>query len=303
MKPDEFPDWGDISDVTLNQTKLRICSEGRIEREGVGMLQVDFANKFIGGGVLGSGLVQEEIRFYICPEMITSMLFCERMDDNECIFITGSEQYSDYDGYSSSYMYTGAHQDETCLDSANRKCTKLVAMDATHFRKDKWQQFEMDSVRRELNKAYCAFYTTDQSPEGVATGNWGCGAFGGNPHLKALIQIMACAVTNRDICYFSFHDQNLMNDIHTLYTAFGSCSIGDVIHLISRYFHQVIRPHIASLQSMSSASYDSYDGDGSYESFFHFMMRQHDQQTRHPSSPLVVDNGENQQHSSSDKEP
>ena len=34
------------------------------------MLQVDFANKFIGGGVLGHGAVQEEIRFLICPELL-----------------------------------------------------------------------------------------------------------------------------------------------------------------------------------------------------------------------------------------
>jgi len=39
--------------------------------------------------VLGSGSVQEEIRFCICPELIVSRLFCEGMDDNECIVITG----------------------------------------------------------------------------------------------------------------------------------------------------------------------------------------------------------------------
>ena len=37
---------------------------------------------------------------------------------------------------------------------------------------------------RELNKAYCGFRTTETTPCGrgmaVATGNWGCGAFGGN---------------------------------------------------------------------------------------------------------------------------
>ena len=39
--------------------------------------QVDFANKFVGGGVLGDGCVQEEIRFLINPELIVTRLFTE----------------------------------------------------------------------------------------------------------------------------------------------------------------------------------------------------------------------------------
>lgn len=51
--------------------------------------QVDFANKFVGGGVTSSGLVQEEIRFLINPELIVSRLFTEVLDDNDCLIITG----------------------------------------------------------------------------------------------------------------------------------------------------------------------------------------------------------------------
>ena len=52
------------------------------------MLQVDFANKKIGGGVLGGGRVQEEIRFCICPELLISKLIMDHMDPNEAIIIT-----------------------------------------------------------------------------------------------------------------------------------------------------------------------------------------------------------------------
>lgn len=52
-------------------------------------LQVDFANRFVGGGVTGSGLVQEEIRFLINPELIAARLFTEALEDNECLIITG----------------------------------------------------------------------------------------------------------------------------------------------------------------------------------------------------------------------
>ena len=52
--------------------------------------QVDFANKYVGGGVLGNGLVQEEIRFLICPEMIISRLFTEALGDDECLIMKGN---------------------------------------------------------------------------------------------------------------------------------------------------------------------------------------------------------------------
>lgn len=53
-------------------------------------MQVDFASSWIGGGVLGSGLVQEEILFLLNPELIVSRLFTEKLGDNECLIITGT---------------------------------------------------------------------------------------------------------------------------------------------------------------------------------------------------------------------
>lgn len=38
---------------------------------------VDFANKSLGGGVLGNGAVQEEILFVIFPECLVSKIICE----------------------------------------------------------------------------------------------------------------------------------------------------------------------------------------------------------------------------------
>lgn len=45
--------------------------------------------RFIGGGVLGHGSVQEEIRFLICPELLLSQLFSQQMLPKEAIVITG----------------------------------------------------------------------------------------------------------------------------------------------------------------------------------------------------------------------
>jgi poly(ADP-ribose) glycohydrolase len=63
-------------------------------------LKVDFANMFIGGGVLAGGLLQEEIMFVIIPECLISLLFCSRMSENESILIRGAERYSLHKGKS-----------------------------------------------------------------------------------------------------------------------------------------------------------------------------------------------------------
>ena len=52
----------------------------------------------------------------------------------------------------------------------------------------------------------------------MATGNWGCGAFGGDPHLKALIQLMAAAECNRDVYYFTFGDEILRDNVFDMYS-------------------------------------------------------------------------------------
>merc|ERR1712151_615985 len=67
--------------------------------KGRGCLHADFANMFLGGGVLSGGCVQEEIRFSICPELCVAMLLCPCMCEDEAIQLLGSEQFSAYKGY------------------------------------------------------------------------------------------------------------------------------------------------------------------------------------------------------------
>lgn len=62
---------------------------------------------------MGHGCVQEEIRFTICPEMIVSVLLCQKMEDNEAIFLIGCERYSNYDGYANSFKFSGNYQDQS----------------------------------------------------------------------------------------------------------------------------------------------------------------------------------------------
>lgn len=104
-----FPSFKN-SNKPLRKPLVRV--DGTIE-DCKGALQVDFANKYIGGGVLNHGCVQEEIRFVICPELLVSLLFSERMDSNEAILIRGAERFSSYTGYARSFEWLEDYVDDT----------------------------------------------------------------------------------------------------------------------------------------------------------------------------------------------
>lgn len=204
-------------------------SDGTIEDNGTGMLQVDFANKYVGGGVLDEGCVQEEIRFLICPELIVSRLITEELDPNESLLVTGCERFSNYAGYGSSTRWLSDYCDENKRDSWGHRITQVVAIDARVFRSLS-AQLSDHGLRRELDKAYCGFRNKGDTCCAVATGNWGCGAFGGDPRVKALLQLMAAAESKRSLCYFTFGDRGLCYDIFKVWNAASSadCTVGQL---------------------------------------------------------------------------
>ncbi|CAF1511564.1 unnamed protein product [Adineta ricciae] len=184
-----------------------------------GLLQIDFANEFIGGGVMGDGIVQEEIRFTICPEMLISLLVGEVMQTNECIFLFGCEQYVSYSGYADTFKAKADFVDNTDRDNWGRRLCHVVAMDAICF-SNPCDQYIRACIDRELNKAFTCFRlprSYEQRVYGIATGNWGCGAFRGDKELKAIIQIMAASEAHRPLAYATWHDQNLMDSLWTVY--------------------------------------------------------------------------------------
>uniref|UniRef100_A0A8D0APV9 poly(ADP-ribose) glycohydrolase n=1 Tax=Sander lucioperca TaxID=283035 RepID=A0A8D0APV9_SANLU len=236
------PNW-ESSQTQLK--RLHITCEGTIEDDGYGMLQVDFANRLVGGGVTGHGLVQEEIRFLINTELIVSRLFTEALEHNECLIVTGTEQYSKYTGYAESYKWKTSHKDETARDDWQRRCTEIVAIDALKFRHF-LEQFLPEKITRELNKAYCGFFRNKANSKhlsAVATGNWGCGAFGGDTRLKALIQLMAAAEAGRDLAYFTFGDAQLMRDVHEIHTFLTErqVTVGRLYNLLNQYSSSVCK--------------------------------------------------------------
>lgn len=252
----------------LRTSNTRLCdfqvnASRPIEDTGPHYAKVDFANKYLGGGVLNTGCLQEEITFTICPELISGMVLMEAMDCNEAIIISGFDRYSRYSGYARNLKYDKKY------DSSTNAYNWLIAIDAIDLRGNTSVQYEPGCMLRDVNKAYAGFkrfrqprtllptmnnshcekqaspkaskipprsefcqnyVTSEQStymtecqvnlqpighhhdsgtggneptvgraqpptlyPCSIATGNWGCGAFGGDPQLKSILQWIAAS--------------------------------------------------------------------------------------------------------------
>ncbi|CAH0714136.1 unnamed protein product, partial [Brenthis ino] len=255
VRADDLPRWHECS-RTFADLPIHVDSKNTIE-EAYGLIQVDFANKFLGGGVLGHGCVQEEIRFVICPELLVTMLFTECLRPTEALMIIGCEQYSAYRGYGTSFRWAGARVDAAPHDAAARRRCAVLALDALPFR-DARLQYRADRVARELNKAWVgfSFYTTEDDTiqyPGVATGNWGCGAFNGSASLKSLIQMMALASVGRPMAYYTFGDTQLRDDIIRVYNMFvdHGVKVGQLYGLILKFCESKSQSNIYSFLEKS----------------------------------------------------
>ncbi|MCL7042716.1 hypothetical protein MKW94_012109 [Papaver nudicaule] len=265
-----YPEADFWSKSTISLCHLEVLTSGLIEQQTREALEVDFANKYIGGGAIGRGCVQEEIRFMINPELIVGMLFLPCMDDNEAIEIVGVERFSNYTGYGSTFRFSGDYLDEKLIDCMGRRKTRIIAIDALY--RPGMRQYRVKYLLRDINKAWCGFFDQikyqnyqkalqedefcrdrlhcdnqassnkpstcdglhggeeeahvigncreEQSNQdlevrddiGIATGNWGCGAFGGDPEMKAITQWLAASQALRPfISYYTFGEKPLQS--------------------------------------------------------------------------------------------
>ncbi|CAO3565275.1 unnamed protein product [Mortierella alpina] len=237
-----------LSSLDFALSNVTVDASTPIEDAPEGALQLDFANKNIGGGVLDKGAVQEEIRFVICPELLIARLFTQQLEANEAVLIKGAERYSNYIGYSKTFEWYSDHRDLTPRDKLGRRMTEICAIDARPFksRVSRLEQFEKHYLLREINKALVGYRMSpiNSSEWGMAkasdedrmkdwdavnryrpitTGNWGCGAFHGHLQLKFVLQWIAASICGgfdpqnkrlgQDVLYYTFGMQQLADEI------------------------------------------------------------------------------------------
>ena len=156
------------------------------------------------------------------------------MLENEAVIIQGFEQFSKYKGYNRTLEFDGDCKDDPTLDEHGNIQTSLLAIDAVPYRFMKTgkaikKQYTSKFYLQEMNKAYAGFIQSkaemrmedegvrsydDASwlveldpkyPRPIATGNWGCGAFGGDPQFKAMLQWIAASCSpSPGILFYTF---------------------------------------------------------------------------------------------------
>ncbi|XP_013633340.1 PREDICTED: probable poly(ADP-ribose) glycohydrolase 2 [Brassica oleracea var. oleracea] len=215
---------------------VQVHSTGVIEDQPGETLEVEFADEYFGGLTLRHGCLQEEIRFMMNPELIAGMLFLPRMDKNEAIEIVGAERFTLYTGFGSSFQFAGDYLNNKELERYMRRRTRVVAIDAIP--RPGRRQYKPDGLLREVNKAFTGYLHQckhqagtlpssasgsqvvecserlcidhEEKKIGVATGNWGCGVFGGDPEVKIMLQWLTISQSGRPfMSYYTFGLQAL----------------------------------------------------------------------------------------------
>lgn len=163
---------------------------------------VDFANARLHIHSITPSVTQEELLFSIHSECFLGLcLFPKEMEDDECIVFRNVWQHADYTGYLETFRFAGPLKEE-------KRVATIIAMDALMGRQ--WERFE-----RDIRKAYLGFSAVS-SPI-VSTGNWGCGAFGGNPTLKFIQQVMAAQWAGKTkLRYSTFGNPRQRANLHNL---------------------------------------------------------------------------------------
>ncbi|KAH7640452.1 hypothetical protein HUG17_7919 [Dermatophagoides farinae] len=238
----------DLEQSTKPITTFEFNHDRCLLKDGCDYSQVDFAHKYIGGGVLDQGCVQEEILFVCCPELIVSKLICAKLTDNEAIVITGIEQYNEYSGYAEKFRWQCSYEDKQHRDKYGRRFRQVLAMDALYFHwSAKKSQYEKEKIDREIHKAMAAFqperFLCSQSKlVTITTGNWGCGVYNGDVKLKTLIQIIAASESKRNLMYFTFDNRRLKNEFDQIKTLFETSeqpfTVGRLYRLLLQYASQ-----------------------------------------------------------------
>ena len=194
------PDWKS-SESKIIPVNLKL--HGRIS-DDEGEIELDFANENVGHGSTGT---QEELIFGMSPELCPIVLFNDTLAANESNLMSGGRKIADYSGYGMRVKYTGLVENE--WDWSKRT---IVAIDAI-CQPD--NQLGDHDLLRELNKAYCGFSGAMNDPKGtrdtswpIATGHWGCGAFGGDMSIKAFLQVMAASEAKcSNLNFYCFGEQ------------------------------------------------------------------------------------------------
>lgn len=232
-------------------------------------IEVDFANCAIS---FGRGGTQEEILIGMSPELCVIPLIVDTLLDCDTLLVQGARRYGVHSGYGLDLSFVGAVGNERLCPRAPTggwSQRYIVAMDATNFayddlehvrllraakgdetevqRKQLAEQLEEAALRRELLKAFSAFRPLEDDKHiafnalPVATGLWGCGAFAGDPELKAMLQWISASLAGRDVVFYTFGDKHLASSLQRCVNKLHSrqATVRDLLQWIDNFASDV----------------------------------------------------------------
>jgi poly(ADP-ribose) glycohydrolase len=195
-------------------------------------LHVEFANGFIGGGVMTGDAAMEETLFLVKPELMVAMAIQNRMVDEEAICISGAQKYSLTSGYGQSFTFAGDYD-------YNRRpgpAPKVCAIDAV---RGGGPAMSEAALLRDMNKARIAFDGANE----IATGHWGCGAFGNNHDLMFLKQWLAASEAGARKLYYHDFDRKQSHHIFPLIRKMGHLTVGQAWAFLQDLTRDLRKPH------------------------------------------------------------
>jgi len=79
-------------------------------------------------------------------------------------------------------------------------------------------------------------------PPPIATGNWGCGVFGGDKYLKSILQYMAASQAGRNTVYYSFGDTGFANELGNMvnFLQQNRVTVGDIYKSLWDYYKLMV---------------------------------------------------------------
>eukprot|EP00435_Cladocopium_sp_Y103_P051234 s2172_g15.t2 len=199
-------------------------------------LQADFANSYLGGGVLSGGGTQEECMFTEFPELLASIYVTERMLPHEAVEIQGARRYAEH-------TMGGRHvawSEQFCRPTEIGAPIDAVALDAVSFgRKGPHKQYWPDYIQQDIRKCSAALLQPELDKADrrkFVTGLWGCGAFRGEPELKFLIQWISCSmessIQSMVFCPFDQKQKLIAKGLSRVLEVVGQASVKRVLEIL-----------------------------------------------------------------------